>query len=122
MTLSKLTPNQTYEIEAWMSAAGNTGRSGTIGGSPAPSYTVGGDAGQYAIGTFVADGTGTETLALTGSSSFVSPGGYVDPGVIQITALEILRHCQPRAIDVGDVGRRPAESVGLCLAEAKIDL
>jgi autotransporter-associated beta strand protein len=68
MTWSDI-PGHTYLIELWVN--GNAaGRSETFTGGTNTSATINfGSSAQYIIGTYVADGSGLETLSLNGSAS-----------------------------------------------------
>jgi hypothetical protein len=71
LTLNNLTPNSKYEVQVWVndSRLGQGYRSQTVSGSLSLSYNVGnadGGLGQYVIGTFTADSTGSQTLSISG--------------------------------------------------------
>jgi hypothetical protein len=78
---SGMTAGDTYAVQLWVHDGRNSTvnqRSETITGGSSTSGSLAygsGDtgAGQYIIGTFVADGSGSETLTLTPGSAFPSP-------------------------------------------------
>ena len=71
-----MTPGDTYLVEFWVNDARNIGglRTETITGGANTSANLsygsnpdGSGPGQYIIGTFVADSTGSQTISMTGS-------------------------------------------------------
>ena len=76
-----MTPGDTYQVQVWV----NDGRNSTVnartetvtGGTSTSAFLDYGSgnsgAGQFIIGTFVADGTGQETLTLTPGDAIPSP-------------------------------------------------
>jgi hypothetical protein len=97
LTWNGLTPGNTYELEFWVHDGRNSvtaERSETLSGganTSAPlSYGTGGSGpGQYILGTFVADGTASETLTLNASG-----GPDIGPSA-QVNLLQ-LRNVTPR--------------------------
>jgi hypothetical protein len=82
---SGMTPGNTYLIQFWVNDARNIGesRSETItgGSSTSTPLTFGSDGsgpGQFIIGTFVADGSGGQTLTLTPFSSGANPDPQIN--------------------------------------------
>jgi hypothetical protein len=98
LTWGGMTPGDTYLLEFWVQDGRNSTtaeRSETLTGgantSAALAYGFGDSGpGQYIIGTFVADGTGTETLTLNAS-------GGADIGASAQVNLMQLRNITPRA-------------------------
>ena len=77
---SGMTPSNTYLIQLWVNDGRNIGesRSETITGGSSPSAPLsygsdGSGPGQYIVGTFVADSSGSQTLILTPFSSGPNP-------------------------------------------------
>jgi hypothetical protein len=82
---SGMVPGNTYLIEVWVNDRRNIGenRSETITGgnntsAPLTYGTDGSGPGQYVIGTFVADGSGAQTLTLTAFSSGPNPDPQIN--------------------------------------------
>lgn len=82
---SGMTPGNTYLIQFWVNDARNIGesRSETItgGSSTSTPLTFGSDGsgpGQFIIGTFLADGSGGQTLTLTPFSSGPNPNPQIN--------------------------------------------
>ena len=75
-------PGHTYLIQIWIN--GNAAnRSETITGGANTSATINyGSSGQYIIGTYVADSSGSETITLSGAGS--ANGNYPQVNLIQI--------------------------------------
>jgi hypothetical protein len=75
MTWGGMTPGDTYQLEFWVNDArdgGSVDRTETLTGGTSTSGALsygfaGGGVGQFILGTFVADGTGTETLTVDGA-------------------------------------------------------
>lgn len=65
VTLKGLTAGDTYQIQAW-SYYTNDGVSSTVVLSGSTQVTLNDHIGQYAVGTFTADSTGTESFTFTG--------------------------------------------------------
>ena len=78
------TPGHTYLIQAWANDGRGNGRTETFtgGANTSASLDFGDAPGEYITGTYVADGSGSETITLTGSS----PSQGNDP---QINLLQI---------------------------------
>ena len=108
-TFNGLTPGQTYVLQAWAEDARNccgAGRTDTLSDA-----SVGGDtvtlafqananfAGQYALGTFTADGTGSQAIYLTANQS------------VQLNGIQLLAVPEPGSLVLCSIG-----AVGLLLA------
>jgi hypothetical protein len=83
LTMTGLTPGDTYAFEWWanISTTGSTqGTAATNGNTVSLALNTGaaGGLGQFAIGTFTADGTGTETVTfgVRANSSFYMLNGF----------------------------------------------
>jgi hypothetical protein len=78
------TPGHTYLIQAWANDGRGNGRTETFTGGANTSAALDfGDApGQYIIGTYVADSSGTETITLSGAGS--PNGDYPQINLLQI--------------------------------------
>jgi hypothetical protein len=77
---SGMIPGTTYLVQFWVNDGRNIGesRSETITGGSSTSVPIsygsdGSGPGQYIVGTFVADGSGGQTLTLTAASSGANP-------------------------------------------------
>ncbi len=82
---SGMAPGNTYLVQFWVNDGRNIGQSRTetmTGGAntsaPISYGSDGSGPGQYIIGTFVADGTGGQTLTLTASSSGPDPDPQIN--------------------------------------------
>jgi hypothetical protein len=82
---SGMTPGNTYLIQFWVNDGRNIGesRSETITGGTSTSAPLnfgsgGTGPGQYIVGTFVADGSGAQTLSLTPFSSGSNPDAQIN--------------------------------------------
>ena len=81
LTMTGLTAGDTYAFEWWAnySATGsNQGTTATNGNAVSLALNTGaaGGLGQFAIGTFTADGTGTETVTFGPNSGFYMLNGF----------------------------------------------
>ncbi len=78
------TPGHTYLIQAWANDGRGNGRSETFtgGANTSASLTFGNAPGQYIIGTYVADGSGSETITLSGTGS--ANGDYPQINLLQV--------------------------------------
>ena len=65
---SGMTPGHIYLVEIWVNG-NDASRTETITGGTNTSATINYEPGQYMIGTFVAAGSGSETVTLNGASS-----------------------------------------------------
>jgi len=71
VTWAGMTPGDTYEVEIWVNDARGNGRSETITGGNNTTFSIvfGNNPGEYVIGTFVAGGTGSETISFNAAGS-----------------------------------------------------
>jgi len=81
LTISGLTAGNTYQFEWWTSSSNVTGESTVATNVNSVSLssntgTAGGGVGQFAIGTFVADGSGIETITFTEGAN--SPDDFLN--------------------------------------------
>ena len=84
-TWSGMTPGDTYLVQFWVNDGRNIGqtRSETLTGGSSTSAALlygsdGSGPGQFDIGTFVADSSGSETITMTGYSSGANPDPQVN--------------------------------------------
>jgi hypothetical protein len=84
-TWGGMTPGDTYLVELWVNDGRNIGqaRSETFVGGSGTSASVlygsdGSGPGQYVIGDFVADSTGTETISIDAASSGANPDAQLN--------------------------------------------
>jgi hypothetical protein len=77
-------PGHTYLIQAWANDGRGNGRSETFtgGANTSASLDFGDSPGQYIIGTYVADASGSETITLSGADS--TNGDYPQINLLQI--------------------------------------
>jgi hypothetical protein len=116
VTWSGMTPGNTYLIQIWVNDGRNTGESRTetiTGGSntsgPLSFGSDGNGPGQYITGTFVADGSGAQTLTLTPYSTGSNPSPQVNLFQIRdVTVKPDVTWQSPvtisGAVDVGTLG------------------
>jgi autotransporter-associated beta strand protein len=78
------TPGHTYLIQAWANDGRGNDRSETFtgGANTSDSLVFGNFPGQYIIGTYVADASGSETITLSGANS--ANGDYPQINLLQI--------------------------------------
>jgi len=78
------TPGHTYLIQIWANDGRGNGRSETFtgGANTSASLVFGNFPGQYIIGTYVADSSGSETITLSGAGSV--GGNYPQVNLLQI--------------------------------------
>ncbi len=107
---SGMTPGNTYLVQLWVNDGRNIGesRSETITGGTNTSapLTFGSDGsgpGQYIIGTFVADSSGSQTLVLTPFSSGPNPGPQIN--LFQVRDIGSTLVSQPTITSIGVSGR-----------------
>lgn len=82
-----MTPGDTYLFQFWANDGRGNGRSETLtgGANTSASLVFGNFPGQYIIGTFVADNSGSETIALSGAGSV--NGDYPQVNLLQVRDL-----------------------------------
>jgi len=107
---SGMTPGNTYLVQLWVNDGRNIGesRSETITGGTNTSapLTFGSDGsgpGQYIIGTFVADSSGSQTLVLTPFSSGPNPGPQIN--LFQVRDIGSTLVSQPTITSIAVSGR-----------------
>jgi hypothetical protein len=81
LTISGLTAGNTYQFQWWTSSSNVTGESTTATNVNSVSLSsntgvAGNGVGQFALGTFVADGSGIETIAFTETAG--SPDDFLN--------------------------------------------
>ena len=84
------TPGHTYLIEVWANDGRGNDRSETITGGANTSASINfgnSPAGQYIIGTYVADSSGSETITLSGAGSV--NGDYPQINLLQIRDITV---------------------------------
>jgi len=84
---SGMTPGDTYLLQFWANDGRGNGRSETLtgGANTSASLVFGNFPGQFIIGTFVADNTGSETIDLSGAGSV--NGDYPQINLLQVRDL-----------------------------------
>jgi len=84
MTWGGMVPGHTYQVQFWANDGRGNGRSETLtgGANTSASLVFGNNPGEWIIGTFVCDGTGTETLTISGVGSVNGP--YPQLNIIQV--------------------------------------
>lgn len=95
LTLNTLTPGAEYEVQIWVNDSRASTRTETVSGAPTLDYNTTnthGGLGQYILGRFVADSTGSQPLTFTPGAS----------SVVQLNALQ-LRRLAPVAFLTGSV-------------------
>ena len=85
LTWGGMTTGDTYLLEFWVQDGRNIGQArsetltgGSLTSNPLSYGSDGSGPGQFDIGTFVADGTGTETLTLNAFSSGPNPSAQIN--------------------------------------------
>jgi ankyrin repeat protein len=105
-----MTPGNTYLVEFWVNDGRNIGQNrtetltgGTSVSSPVSYGSIGEGPGQYIIGTFVANSTGQETLAVTAYSS--GPNPSVQINIFQVRDITaIVTSSAPKITSLGVSG------------------
>ncbi|MHB1767366.1 MAG: PEP-CTERM sorting domain-containing protein [Phycisphaerae bacterium] len=113
LNLGRLTPGSEYQVEIWVNdgrsiSAGNTQ---TVSGSPSDSVVLQEQtgplvAGQFAIGTFIADNTGMQTISIT--------AGKVGSYPSQLNAYEVRAVPEPASLGLFAIG-----AMGLLLVKRR---
>jgi hypothetical protein len=83
-TWGGMAPGHTYLVQIWANDGRGNSRSETLTGGANTSATLvfGNNPGQYIIGTFVCDSTGTQTITMDGSAS--PNGSYPQMNIFQV--------------------------------------
>lgn len=91
ITLSNLTVGNNYQVELWVVDSGNPARNETLTGSPNVTLTYG-SPGEYAVGTFTADGV-TQTISLNSPTSIP----------VQVNAIDLIQVPEPATLSLSVV-------------------
>ncbi len=107
---SGMTPGNTYLVQLWVNDGRNISESrsetitgGTNASAPLTFGSDGSGPGQYIIGTFVADSSGSQTLVLTPFSSGPNPGPQIN--LFQVRDIGSTLVSQPTITSIAVSGR-----------------
>jgi hypothetical protein len=90
MTWGGMTPGDTYQVEFWANDGRGNDRSETLtgGANTSASLVFGNNPGEWIVGTFVADNTGSETVTFSGIGSVNGPYPQMNMmDVLDVTAV-----------------------------------